>query len=122
MSDEIEPQDDKEKVLRSIVVRGIASLREIREKKQNIHIEYEILISQLEQIYKAAPHLFSNIDESILEHEKYETRQALSNEIDNLTLDGDEHPFFSEAKLYDLVGKDNARTVLSLMRRIQEEL
>lgn len=41
-------------------------------------------------------------------------------ELSGLHLDTDDHPFFTEATLYELLGKDNARTVLAYIRQVKE--
>lgn len=51
-----------------------------------------------------------------------EVRRCVS-ELANFTLDRKgKLPFFSEASLYDLIGKDDARSVLSRLRSVQEAL
>ena len=42
--------------------------------------------------------------------------------IDELILEGHEYPFFTEATLYELLGKENARDVLGLMDIIKERI
>lgn len=41
-------------------------------------------------------------------------------DLSALHLEGDEHPFFTEAHLYELIGKDAARSVLSFVRSATE--
>lgn len=43
-------------------------------------------------------------------------------ELRDLTLDHDDVPFFSEIKLYDLLGKEDARIVLSRLRSLGRAL
>lgn len=43
-------------------------------------------------------------------------------ELRDLTLEGDDVPFFTEVKLYDLLGKENARTVLSRLHALGRAL
>ena len=42
--------------------------------------------------------------------------------IDSFTLEGGEHPFFTESTLYDLLGKDAARSVLALIDLVKRRI
>lgn len=47
---------------------------------------------------------------------------TLAHRLRALTLEGDDVPLFSEDKLYDLIGKENARTVLAMIEDAIKEL
>lgn len=46
----------------------------------------------------------------------------LITQLDSFATQGGEHPFFSESTLYDLLGKEDARSVLALIAQVKRRL
>jgi hypothetical protein len=55
-------------------------------------------------------------------NEELDENKKLIKELNEFTLEGDDVPFFSEAKLYDLLGKHPARDVLGLIDTVKKKL
>jgi hypothetical protein len=55
-------------------------------------------------------------------NEELDENKKLIKKFTEFTLEGDDVPFFSEAKLYDLLGKHHARDVLGLINTVKKKL
>ena len=92
-------------------------LDDLRREEQDLRGVCATNRRSQEQIRRLAKSMGDNLgydpDEPISKAE--EAIQAL----DKFTLTGDKVPFFSEAKLYDALGKEDARTVLALIHNLK---
>lgn len=68
-----------------------------------------------------AEELATRINEFTLEASDYWRDRFNDDDTNGMYADGDEHaPFFSEAFLYNLLGKYEARSVLGIVRRLSK--
>lgn len=101
---------------RELVAERVRDLREMGEAVRQATFNYDHALQTLRYALKEYPTL---LDEESRRSLEYVIEQnARRNDLFEFTLDGDEYPFFSESKLYDLLGKDAARTVLSKVQTL----
>jgi len=92
------------------------NLRDLQRQEQELRsICFNNRIQQ-EDLVRLAHELGDNLEhgELPLTH----AQQAIK-EIDELCLEGEEVPFFSETKLYKLLGKEDARSVLAVLHNLK---
>jgi len=114
-----ETPETHETIARNYVRNEVYNLRTLREQVDAAVYNYEASLRQLSYYLKQNPELFEERPRYSLEAE---IRGNKTVAFDDFTIYGDDVPFFSEIKLYDLLGKDSAREVLGFIENMKKHL
>jgi hypothetical protein len=93
--------------------------RSLNDEKQDLDKQYMALWRRRQELLWLAKTY--NLDRLVYQNEDSENTRAVKDMLE-FKLCGQDAPFLSEACLYDLVGKEDARTILALFRGIVEKI
>lgn len=103
-------------VVQQYMSRKADLLHDLRKAAAAANFAFENEMRQLKWMAKNHPNIFDDDAKNTIQF-----LTEMDSDIMELTLDGDEHPFFSEATLYSLLGKDAARTVLAAVEKLVQK-
>lgn len=100
----------------AFIVRQIGDLREQATALRTLCFQNRSQMRELEVVAKLL-----GLEDKIPSYSESKPEKLIAR-IDAFTLDCDKLPFFTEGKLYDLLGKDDARSVLALIAQVKRAL
>lgn len=100
----------------AFIVRQVGDLREQATALRTLCFQNRSQMRELEAVGK-----LMGLEDKLPSYSESKPEKLIAR-IDAFTLQGDEVPFFTEGKLYDLLGKDDARSVLALIAQVKRAL
>ena len=100
-------------VVQRYMSRRADLLHDLRKAAAAANFAFENEMRQLKWMAENHPNIFDDDAKRTIQF-----LTEMESDIMELTLDGNEHPFFSEATLYPLLGKDAARSVLAAVEKL----